>query len=86
MKKFKGKWPFMPELLDDICLSTGTFKALSQKSQKYRYFQWAGEAKKTFGHQGLLLCPCQESTSTALGLIRLPFSSPSSFCSYDSFY
>ena len=45
----------MPELLDDICLSTGTFKALPQRSQKYRYLQWAGEANKTFWSPGCLL-------------------------------
>lgn len=60
MKKFKGKWPFMPELLDNICLSTGTFKALSQRPQKYRYFQWAGEAKKTFWSSGSPALPMPE--------------------------
>ena len=52
IKIFKSKWSFVPKLLDDICLSTWTFKALPQRSQKCRHFQWAGEAKKTFWSLG----------------------------------
>lgn len=71
IKLFKFKWPLVVKLLVSA-LSSRIFKAFPKCLRNVGSANGQEEQKRHFSHQGLLLCPCQESASISLGQISLP--------------